>query len=118
MKTTTLQLWVENQPCDHDCTCAYISAACVRLPSDVVYDEKETTLTGPTESVWSAFKLLQKELAEIGHGEDMDEEDLAPPKLTACPVDWITPGYTSATESLARIGSVEKDTWEEFVSGY
>ena len=111
----TLDLWVENQDeidADVDCTEAYIRATGWQPPRGIVLAGQQ--LSGEAETVYSAFRDLAAAVADEGHGEDVDPEAVALPSLTACPVDSIAAGYTTAAESLARMTCREYATYAEW----
>lgn len=114
MENITIKLWVSNQPGDSDQTAAYVAAADWLPQEGVAWDADACTLSGPAEKTWRQFRQLNGAVEAAGHGDDDADRELGPPVLTACPVEVIEPGYTSAAESVARLASVEALTWAEF----
>ena len=118
MSQITLKLWVSNQVgCDSDCTDSYILGAGWRAPAGVALDADAQTLTGEPEAVWAAYRSLAAAVADMGHGVDMDGDEIpGTPALTACPTDLICGGYTCAAHALARVESRRCETWAGFVA--
>ncbi len=112
----TLQLWVANQIGDSDQTINYIEATGWHPPAGVVFDEDEQTLSGIAELTWQAYRTLAALVTRVGHGVDVDDDEIDAPALTACPVELMVAGCTCAAESLARQRSQESLTWEEFAA--
>jgi len=116
--TITVIVRVENHTCDHDVTCYYIDAAYWTAPVGVTYNRHDSTLSGESNAVWSAYKSLAVAVADAGHGDaDIDVEDLmGKPILSACPVELIDESSGGAAEHLARMMSPQCNTWAEFVA--
>lgn len=110
-ETVKLRLWVVNQPAgaDHDQTGYYLEAAGVSW--------ERQTLAGPPCETWAEFRRLRELVAAAGHGEISDEEadSLGDASLTACPDQFIEQGWTSASETLARMASADAGTWADFL---
>ena len=112
--TTTVNVRVENHTCDHDVTYAYLQNADWAPSEGVQYNAEECTLSGDNpEQVWADYKSLAAVIAELGHGDSSETEA---PILSACPAELIDLYSGGASEALARMNSVECDTWGEFVA--
>lgn len=117
-----ISLRVVNQPegCDDDRTSDYL-----RLVIDgwnpregAILDIDQHTLTGPSGPTWRTFVELRLLVCVTGHGSEELDDSCPPPRLAACPLDFIDPtGYETSTAELAWVESANQrkyETWSEF----
>lgn len=117
--TTTLLLWVSNQPGDSDHTYHYIQAAAWNPPAGVTLTNTPTTqeLSGDDpEAVFAAYQSLAAIVAELGHGDDIDGDPIeGEADLTACLPGAADDHVCTARRSWLRCTSREARSYAEWV---